>query len=138
MHGNHLQQISHPRQKNTYWSSSWLTVLEASSPTGTIIPIIPPLPRTKLELYIRDKLRANLLMKQLHLEVDLRHLSLYNDELAHAIQEKPGEILPLVSFYGIPHHILLLILICKMWCSSKVQQQEQLEQSSSLWPKILM
>ena len=138
MRGNHLQQISRPRQKNIYWSSSWLTVLEASFPTGTIISITPPLLRTKLEVYIRDKLRANLLMKQLHLEVDLRHLSLYNDEIAHAIQEKPGEILPLVSFYGIPNHILLLILICKMWCSSKVQQQEQLEQSSSLWPKILM
>lgn len=36
-------------------------------------------------------------MKQHHLEVDLRHVSLYNDELAHAIQEKPGDILPLVN-----------------------------------------
>ncbi len=44
----------------------------------------------------RDKLRANLLLKQHQIEVDLRHVGLYNDELAHAIQEKPGEILPLV------------------------------------------
>ncbi|KAK7694349.1 hypothetical protein QCA50_001534 [Cerrena zonata] len=43
----------------------------------------------------RDQLRGNLLMKQHHLEVDLRHVSLYNDELAHAIQEKPSEILAL-------------------------------------------
>ncbi|KAI0670194.1 ATP dependent DNA helicase [Trametes maxima] len=43
----------------------------------------------------RDKLRANLLLKQHQVEVDLRHVGLYNDELAHAIQEKPGEVLPL-------------------------------------------
>jgi DNA replication licensing factor MCM5 len=38
-----------------------------------------------------------LLLKQHQLEVDLRHVGLYNDELAHAIQDKPAEILPLVS-----------------------------------------
>ncbi|KAI0803154.1 ATP dependent DNA helicase [Irpex lacteus] len=43
----------------------------------------------------RDKLRANLLLKQHQLEVDLRHIGLFNDELAHAIQERPAEILPL-------------------------------------------
>ena len=31
------------------------------------------------------------------LEVDLRHVSLYNDELAHAIQDRPADILPLVN-----------------------------------------
>ncbi|KAL7285743.1 hypothetical protein ACG7TL_000850 [Trametes sanguinea] len=46
----------------------------------------------------RDKLRANLLLKQHQVEVDLRHVGLYNDELAHAIQERPGEILPLSQF----------------------------------------
>jgi MCM N-terminal domain len=46
---------------------------------------------------IRDKLRGNLLLKQHQLEVDLRHVSLYNDELAHAIQDRPADILPLVS-----------------------------------------
>jgi hypothetical protein len=45
---------------------------------------------------LRDKLRGNLLLKQHQLEVDLRHVGLYNDELAHAIQDKPAEILPLV------------------------------------------
>ncbi|KZT74892.1 MCM-domain-containing protein [Daedalea quercina L-15889] len=43
----------------------------------------------------RDKLRANLLLKQYQLEVDLRHIGLYNDELAHAIQDRPADILPL-------------------------------------------
>ncbi|KAF8140048.1 MCM-domain-containing protein [Boletus edulis] len=43
----------------------------------------------------RDNLRGNLLLKQYHLEIDLRHLSLYNDELAHAIQDRPADILPL-------------------------------------------
>ncbi|KAF7340004.1 DNA helicase [Mycena venus] len=47
------------------------------------------------EFIYRDKLRANLLLKQRILEVDLRHLSLYNDELAHAIQDTPGVTLPL-------------------------------------------
>lgn len=46
--------------------------------------------------YSRDKLRANLLLKQYYLEVDLRHVGLYNDELAHAIQDRPTDILPLV------------------------------------------
>jgi len=44
----------------------------------------------------RDKLRANLLLKQHQLEVDLRHVGLYNDELAHAIQDRPTDVLPLV------------------------------------------
>ncbi|PCH33364.1 MCM-domain-containing protein [Wolfiporia cocos MD-104 SS10] len=42
-----------------------------------------------------DKLRANLLLKQYQLEVDLRHIGLFNDELAHTIQDRPAEILPL-------------------------------------------
>ncbi|KAN0134920.1 MCM domain containing protein [Lactarius tabidus] len=47
------------------------------------------------EFIYRDKLRANLLLKHYQLEVDLRHVSLYNDELAHLIQDKPSDILPL-------------------------------------------
>lgn len=47
------------------------------------------------EFIYRDKLRANLLLKHYQLEVDLRHVSLYNDELAHLIQNKPTDILPL-------------------------------------------
>ena len=46
--------------------------------------------------HTRDKLRANLLLKQYFLEVDLRHVGLYNDELAHAIQDRPTDVLPLV------------------------------------------
>ncbi|KAG6866855.1 hypothetical protein C0991_008791 [Blastosporella zonata] len=47
------------------------------------------------EFIYRDKLRGNLLLKQYFLEVDLRHISLFNDELAHIIQDKPAEVLPL-------------------------------------------
>ncbi|EAU93404.1 ATP dependent DNA helicase [Coprinopsis cinerea okayama7 len=47
------------------------------------------------EFIYRDKLRANLLLKLYLLEIDLRHVSLFNDELAHAIQDRPGDILPL-------------------------------------------
>ena len=44
----------------------------------------------------RDKLRANMLLRQYYLEVHLEHLVLYNEDLAHAIQDTPGEIMPLV------------------------------------------
>ncbi|KAI0044377.1 MCM-domain-containing protein, partial [Auriscalpium vulgare] len=47
------------------------------------------------EFVYRDKLRANLLLKHYSLEVDLRHVGLFNDELAHAIQDKPADVLPL-------------------------------------------
>lgn len=36
------------------------------------------------------------MLKQYLLEVDLRHVGLYNDELAHAIQDRPSDVLPLV------------------------------------------
>jgi DNA replication licensing factor MCM5 len=44
---------------------------------------------------ISDQLRANLLLRINSLEVDLKHVALYNDDLAHAIQDKPGDTLPL-------------------------------------------
>ena len=44
----------------------------------------------------RDTLRANLLLRQYLLEIDLQHVGLFNEELAFAIQEQPGEIMPLV------------------------------------------
>lgn len=47
------------------------------------------------EFVYRDKLRGNLLLKHYQLEVDLRHISLYNDEIAHAIQDRPADVLPL-------------------------------------------
>ncbi|TFY83319.1 hypothetical protein EWM64_g697 [Hericium alpestre] len=43
------------------------------------------------EFVYRDQLRGNLLLKQYQLEVDLRHIGLYNDELAHAIQDRPAD-----------------------------------------------
>ncbi|KAH6917588.1 ATP dependent DNA helicase [Coprinopsis sp. MPI-PUGE-AT-0042] len=50
------------------------------------------------EVFIyRDKLRANILLKLYLLEVELQHISLFNDELAHAIQDRPGDILPLLE-----------------------------------------
>ncbi|KAG5648220.1 hypothetical protein DXG03_006177 [Asterophora parasitica] len=56
----------------------------------------------------RDKLRGNMLLKQHILEVDLRHVSLFNDELAHAIQDRPAEVLPLSSYIGSVLTLLLL------------------------------
>ncbi|KAG8829817.1 minichromosome maintenance protein 5 [Serendipita sp. 399] len=43
----------------------------------------------------RDQLRANLLLRINSLEVDLKHVALYNEDLAYAIQNRPGDILPL-------------------------------------------
>ena len=48
---------------------------------------------------LSDKLRANLLLKLFHLEVDLRHVALYNEDLAHSVQDKPGDVLPLVRYF---------------------------------------
>ncbi|PPQ69616.1 hypothetical protein CVT25_013699 [Psilocybe cyanescens] len=47
------------------------------------------------EFVYRDLLRGNILLKQHLLEVDLRHVGLYNDELAHAIQDRPADVLAL-------------------------------------------
>jgi len=65
--------------------------------TGVSGPPPNPLPGSHKHRHISDKLRANLLLKQYFLEVDLRHVGLYNDELAHAIQDRPTDVLPLVS-----------------------------------------
>jgi DNA replication licensing factor MCM5 len=43
----------------------------------------------------RDQLRENVTLKLFYLEVDTHHLVLYSDDIASAIQERPGEILPL-------------------------------------------
>ena len=56
-----------------------------------------PLAEPHKSRYTSDKLRANLLLKQYYLEVDLRHVGLYNDELAHVIQDRPTDVLPLVN-----------------------------------------
>lgn len=50
----------------------------------------------KHAISISDKLRGNILLKQHVLEIDLRHVSLFNDELAHVIQDRPADVLPLV------------------------------------------
>jgi len=47
-------------------------------------------------MLLRDKLRANLLLKQYILEVDLHHIGLFNEELAFAMQDRPADVLPLV------------------------------------------
>jgi hypothetical protein len=46
----------------------------------------------------RDRLRSALLMNHHTLEVDLKDLIAWNDELAQKVQEHPGEMVPLVSW----------------------------------------
>ncbi|KGB79587.2 minichromosome maintenance protein 5 (cell division control protein 46) [Cryptococcus deuterogattii R265] len=45
----------------------------------------------------RDALRSALLLKHHTLEVDLRDLVVWNEELAQKVQEKPGEMIPLLE-----------------------------------------
>lgn len=45
----------------------------------------------------RDRLRANVLLKEYALDVELGHLSLFSEELGNSVQERPGDVLPLVS-----------------------------------------
>jgi hypothetical protein len=52
--------------------------------------------------FLSDALRGNLLLKHYQLEVDLRHVSMYNDEMAHMIQDRPADILPLVQLQSSP------------------------------------
>ncbi|ADV19321.1 minichromosome maintenance protein 5 (cell division control protein 46) [Cryptococcus gattii Ru294] len=45
----------------------------------------------------RDALRSALLLKHHTLEVDLRDLVVWNEELAQKVQDKPGEMIPLLE-----------------------------------------
>jgi len=49
------------------------------------------------EFIYRDRLRSSLLLHHHTLDVDLKDLVAWNDELAQKVQEQPGEMTPLVS-----------------------------------------
>jgi DNA replication licensing factor MCM5 len=53
-------------------------------------------PEVKADEY-RDRLSATLQVNNFSLEVDLKDLIVWNDELAQKLQEQPGEMVPLVS-----------------------------------------
>lgn len=69
----------------------------ASSCIGACRVLLSRQDTLHMKIFCRDKLRGNLLLKHYQLEVDLRHVGLYNDELAHDIQDRPADNLPLVS-----------------------------------------
>lgn len=96
-----LHPTPHPSQKNFYSTFFFNIALEASLYIGGSGTFDALLLLLTISFVCRDKLRGNLLLKQHQLEVDLRHVGLYNDELAHAIQDRPADILPLVS--PLPH-----------------------------------
>jgi len=52
------------------------------------------------EFIYRDRLRSSLLLHHHSLEVDLRDLGVWNEELGQKVQEQPGEMVPLVSTQG--------------------------------------
>jgi DNA replication licensing factor MCM5 len=76
----------------------------------------------------RDKLRANLLLKHYQLEVDLRHVGLYHDELAHAVQDRPADTLPLVRTFTQVHS---LVARAYDFASSRMRLPKPLAPSSS-------
>lgn len=86
-----------PRKLQSFCMTSCFSIewVESSSIGVSGLPSNPP---TDAHAFwcASDKLRANILLKQYFLEVDLRHVGLYNDELAHAIQDRPTDVLPLV------------------------------------------
>lgn len=47
-----------------------------------------------------DRLRANVLLKEYSLEVDLRDVGLFSEELASSVQDRPGDVMPLVGDYN--------------------------------------
>ncbi|CED82217.1 mcm-domain-containing protein [Phaffia rhodozyma] len=49
------------------------------------------------EFKYRDRIRSSLLARQNVVEIDLRDLVVYNEELAQMVQEKPGDMLPLLE-----------------------------------------
>ncbi|KAI0786094.1 MCM-domain-containing protein [Abortiporus biennis] len=51
--------------------------------------------RVGSEFIYRDKIRGNLLLKEHYLEVDLEHITNFNEDLAEAISQRPAEVLPL-------------------------------------------
>ncbi|PWN50590.1 putative CDC46-cell division control protein [Violaceomyces palustris] len=51
--------------------------------------------RTGNDFIYRDRLRANLLAKQYLLDVQLEHVQLWSNNLAQALRETPGDVLPL-------------------------------------------
>ncbi|KAK9480447.1 MCM2/3/5 family-domain-containing protein [Lipomyces japonicus] len=51
--------------------------------------------RIDSDFIYRDQLRENLLIKRSLLNVDMAHLILYNEDLAHKLANEPGELLPL-------------------------------------------
>jgi len=97
MYPTQLPQRHHQRPLSSCMISCYSIEWAESSSTGVSGPLWIPLAVSHNSPHISDKLRANLLLKQYFMEVDLRHVGLYNDELAHAIQDRPTDVLPLVS-----------------------------------------
>lgn len=91
-----LPQMLHQKPRSSCTISCCSIVLVESSSIGLSHVLSNSPTDTHTSRCASDKLRANLLLKQYFLEVDLRHVGLYNDELAHAIQDRPTDVLPLV------------------------------------------
>ena len=51
------------------------------------------------ELTDSDRLRSSLLLHHHTLDVDLRDLAVWNEELGQKVQETPGDMIPLVSHH---------------------------------------
>lgn len=56
-----------------------------------------------LLLFHRDQIRENVLTKRYYCDVDIAHLIAYDEQLAHRLNNEPGEIIPLVSAPATQH-----------------------------------
>jgi len=51
----------------------------------------------------RDQIRENVLSKRYYCDVDISHLIAYDEQLAHRLNNEPGEIIPLVCLSRVQH-----------------------------------
>lgn len=49
-------------------------------------------------MHDRDQIRENVLSKQYYCDVDIADLIAYDEDIAHRLNNEPGEIIPLVRF----------------------------------------
>ena len=63
-----------------------------ASSDSHVHPPTPPIPVICLAPG-RDQLRQNLIVKRYLLEVDMDHLAMYSEELAHQLRQHPAEVL---------------------------------------------
>jgi hypothetical protein len=90
--------LSPTRDQRPRGYSSTFSVVSVSEENSSTGPSLVRGSRNDRSCYASDRLRSSLLLHHHTLDVDLRDLVVYNDELGQKVQEQPGEMIPLVSW----------------------------------------